>query len=60
MDEEDENNISTSETNVRENRWGNQDWTIEKHRQNWVHNTVRIQDFQNWQIEHPYFSNKES
>jgi hypothetical protein len=29
----------TGQINVRENRWSNQEWTILRHWQHWVHNT---------------------
>ena len=29
----------TEQINVRENLWGNQEWTIQRHWQHWTHKT---------------------
>ena len=37
---------SYTQTNVRETRRGNQDWTLKRHRQQWTHKTGRKQNNQ--------------
>ena len=40
--ERDRMNCSPEEINVRENRMGNQEWTIQRHRQHWAQDTGQI------------------